>query len=141
MTEDEEEQGQSRAISEPDCIELLQAHDVGRLAWQTADGPQILPISYVYHEGRVVFRTSPYGPMAELIQSAEVALEIDELDLQRRAGWSVVVQGRAEAVDEPTELVRLWAVDGAVPWAAGVRNLFIQITPRQITGRTLKARP
>jgi nitroimidazol reductase NimA-like FMN-containing flavoprotein (pyridoxamine 5'-phosphate oxidase superfamily) len=141
MTEDEEEQGQSRAISEPDCIELLQAHDVGRLAWQTADGPQILPISYVFHEGRVVFRTSPYGPMSELIRPAEVALEIDELDLQRRAGWSVVVQGRAEPVDEPAELVRLWAVDGAVPWAAGVRNLFIQITPRRITGRTLKARP
>ena len=54
---------------------------------------------------------------------------------ESRTGWSVVVVGRAQAVAEPRELVQLWTVDGLTPWAEGVRTLFIEVTPRKITGR------
>lgn len=97
------------------CAELLGTRDVGRIAWQAADGPQIFPVSYGWHEGAVVFRTSPYGVLSELVRSTAVVLEVDELDLVHRTGWTVVVHGRARAVAEPQELVRLWALDGAVP--------------------------
>ncbi len=53
---------------------------------------------------------------------------------------SVVVHGRAQAVEEPDEVSRLWAVSG-VPWAGGVRNLFIRITPTRLSGRAVAARP
>jgi hypothetical protein len=129
------------ALSERRCRELLQSSDLGRVAWQTAEGPQILPVTYVCHGDSLVFRTSPYGPLSELIQPTDVALEVDELDQQRRSGWSVVVQGRAAAVAEPAELVHLWAVAGLVPWAPGVRNVFIQVTPRRISGRLLSHKP
>jgi hypothetical protein len=68
-------------------------------------------------------------------------MEVDELDQQRRRGWSVVVQGRAAAVAEPAEMVQLWTVDGLVPWAPGIRNVFIQVTPRRISGRLLAHSP
>jgi uncharacterized protein len=129
-----------RAMTPARCQELLESQTVGRIAWQAADGPQILPVTYAWHEGTIIFRTSPYGVLSELIRPTEVALEIDELDQKNRGGWSVVVQGRAQGVAEPDQLVRMWTVGGVVPWAAGVRNLFIQITPHRVTGRVVAAR-
>jgi uncharacterized protein len=139
FTEDEST-SEFRAISPARCQELLQSQSVGRLAWQAADGPQILPVTYAWHEGTVIFRTSPYGMLSELVRPTEVAFEIDELDQKTRRGWSVVLQGRAQGVAEPDQLTRMWTVGGVVPWAAGVRNVFIQIVPHRITGRVVAAR-
>ena len=46
---------------------------------------------------------------------------------------------RAQAEVEPRDLVKLWTVDGVTPWTAGIRTLFIEVTPRQITGRLFGA--
>jgi len=46
----------------------------------------------------------------------------------------------AQGVAEPDQLVKMWTVGGVVPWASEVRNVFIQITPRKITGRVVAAR-
>jgi hypothetical protein len=34
----------------------------------------------------------------------------------------------------------MWTVGGVVPWASGIRNVFIQIIPRRMTGRAVLAR-
>ena len=94
----------------------------------------------MHHEDSLVFRTSPHGVLSELIRPTDVALQVDGLDELHRSGWSVLVQGRAEAVAQPTEVAHLWSVGGLVPWAPGGRNLFIRITPRRITGRVLVSR-
>jgi len=113
---DDESPSEFRAISPARCQELLESQSVGRLAWQAADGPQILPVTYAWHEGTIIFRTSPYGVLSELIRPTEVALEIDDLDQKTRQGWSVVVQGRAQGVAEPDQLVKMWTVGGVVPF-------------------------
>jgi nitroimidazol reductase NimA-like FMN-containing flavoprotein (pyridoxamine 5'-phosphate oxidase superfamily) len=130
-----------RVLSDARCRQLLAEHHIGRIAWNGADGLQLLPVSYALHHGAVVFRTSPYGVLSELVRPVDVIFEVDELDSESRTGWSVVVTGRAQAVAEPRDLVELWTVDGVTPWAAGVRTLFIEVTPRQITGRLFGAMP
>jgi nitroimidazol reductase NimA-like FMN-containing flavoprotein (pyridoxamine 5'-phosphate oxidase superfamily) len=137
---DDESTGEFRAISPARCEELLQTQSVGRVAWQAADGPQILPVTYAWHEGTIIFRTSPYGVLSELIRPTEVALEIDEIDQNNHRGWSVVVKGRAKGVAEPDQLARMWTAGGVVPWASGIRNVFIQVTPHKVTGRVVAAR-
>lgn len=126
-------------LSPTRCRELLESQSIGRVAWQAADGPQILPVTYVCHDGTIIFRTSPYGVLSELVRPTDVALEIDELDPEGPRGWSVVVQGRAQGVAEPDQLVRMWTVSGVVPWASGIRNVFIQIIPHRISGRAVAA--
>ncbi len=126
-------------ISQGRCAELLAGNTVGRVAWNSPDGPQLLPVTYAMYDHRIVLRTSPYGALSQLASRREVAFEVDELDKESNSGWSVVVRGTAEAVAEPAELVKMWALDGLVPWATGVRNLFISITPRSISGRTARA--
>jgi uncharacterized protein len=131
---------QFRPISPTRCQELLESQSIARIAWQAADGPQILPVTYACYDGTIIFRTSPYGVLSELVRPTDVALEIDELDQESSRGWSVVVQGRAQGVAEPDQLVRMWTVGGVVPWASGIRNVFIQIIPHRITGRIAAAR-
>jgi uncharacterized protein len=128
------------AISPTRCRELLSTQSVGRVAWQGSDGLQILPVTYVYYDGSILFRTAPNSPLSELSGSADVVFEIDEIDQRNHRGWSVVASGRAEAVDEPQEVTRLLTEAGVVPWAPGDRNMLIQITPQKVTGRTVAAR-
>lgn len=126
-------------LSQARCEELLSQHSVGRVAWNAADGPQILPVNYAWHVGQVLFRTVPYGVMSTLARRTPVAFELDHIDEEQRAGWSVVVRGFAEAVMQDQELVRLWSDDTVVPWAIGSRTLFLAITPRTISGRSVQS--
>jgi len=121
------------------CLELLTSRRIGRIAWRAADSIQILPVTFIWYDETIVFRTSAYGLLSELVREADVAFEVDDIDEDGRSGWSVVVRGRARATAEPEELSRLWRLDDPVPWASGTRNLFIQISPTLITGRMVSA--
>jgi uncharacterized protein len=127
--------GQFEELSREDCLKLLQTKTVGRVGFTTADGPQILPLNYAISSGTVVFRTAAYSVLAANVNNTRVAFEVDEVDDYLRAGWSVLAVGRAEFVDNPDDLVELWSEDVPEPWAAGLRTLFVRITPDLITGR------
>jgi uncharacterized protein len=126
------------ALGREQCLDLLESNHLGRVAWQAADLPQILPVTYAMHQGSVYFRTTPDGILSELAQPTRVALEVDELDQQTRSGWSIVLQGRTSAVSEPDALADLWAADSLVPWAGGNRTLFICIRPDRVSGRVVR---
>lgn len=115
--------------------QLLEQGGVGRVGWSAAHGPQIFPVSYAWHDGLVVFRTSPYGILSELTRRTQVVFELDDLDHETHTGWSVLARGYATGIASPAQLVRLWSVDGVEPWASGIRNVFIGITVTQVTGR------
>jgi nitroimidazol reductase NimA-like FMN-containing flavoprotein (pyridoxamine 5'-phosphate oxidase superfamily) len=129
---------QFNPLTQSECIRLLETHSLGRLAWQAADSQQVRPINYAFRSGAVYFRTSPTGILSELVRPTDVALEVDDLDQHKRTGWSVIVYGRARAVAAPTEVLEQSEIHNLVPWAPGVRDLFIQITPSRITGRLLQ---
>jgi uncharacterized protein len=126
-------------LSEDECKELLAQHTAGRIGFLAPDGPQILPVSYQFRNGSVIFRTSPAGPLSGLIRRTSVAFEIDSIDEQNKSGWSVLVLGFAEAMAHNYLLSAAWET-GPVPWADGTRNLFIEIKPRKISGRAVRSR-
>lgn len=101
--------------------------------------PQVFPVTYGIYAGDIVFRTSPHGVLAQLDNPTVVAFEIDDLDQAHRSGWSVVARGRARGIVAPHELVELWTQPGIVPRAPGIRNLWIGISIRMISGRQVKA--
>jgi uncharacterized protein len=126
-------------IPRDECQALLAAQSTGRVAWNAPDGPQVLPVTYGVYAGDIVFRTSRHGVLAQLDNPTIVAFGIDDLDQAHRAGWSVVARGRARGIVAPHELVKLWTQPGIVPWAAGIRNLWIGISIRMISGRQVNA--
>jgi hypothetical protein len=41
-------------IGRQQCLDLIESHHVGRIAWQAADLPQILPITYAMHQAHLL---------------------------------------------------------------------------------------
>ena len=123
-------------LTPTECQTLLESRDVGRIGWSAGHGPQIFPVSYACVADLIVFRTSPFGVLSELVRPTQVVFEVDELDATRHTGWSLIARGRCQAVASPALLTHLWTVDGAEPWAGGVRNVFIGITVERLTGRS-----
>ena len=121
-----------------ECLELLSRHTVGRAAFADEGGAvHVIPVNYLLHAGTVVFRTT-YGRLLDALHRASASFQIDEVDEERRTGWSVLVQGTAEEVSHPDELGAFRDLP-LRPWAPGERHHFVQILPRAITGRRITA--
>lgn len=119
-----------------ECLDLLEGGVVGRVALSTPLGPRIVPVNYAMHDGAVLFRTSPYSELGSHGPGSEAAFEIDHVDYDRHQGWSVVALGRLETVS-PAELEDLRTVWEPRPWAGGVRNLYLKLVWREVSGRRL----
>jgi transcriptional regulator with XRE-family HTH domain len=128
-----------QAVLEPlgptECLRLLESGGVGRVAATAGDRLVVLPVNYAVHDGLVVFRTSPSSVLARLAEG-RVSFEIDRIDDGMRAGWSVLVSGPARVLTEP-ELHVLQAGVQVEPWAGGKRDLYIAVTPEEISGRRI----
>jgi nitroimidazol reductase NimA-like FMN-containing flavoprotein (pyridoxamine 5'-phosphate oxidase superfamily) len=124
-------------MSPEDCATFLAGTTtIGRVAFRSSTGQQLLPVNFVYRGGRVYFTTSPDSVLAELAGGCDdVAFEIDYPDRLMQHGWSVVARGTTNAVSAAD--VDL-SPGGPRPWAAGVRDILIELTPDQVTGRRIR---
>jgi nitroimidazol reductase NimA-like FMN-containing flavoprotein (pyridoxamine 5'-phosphate oxidase superfamily) len=124
-----------------ECLVLISAGGIGRLAYMSRFGPAVLPVNYRLQDGAIVFRTAEHSPLDEDLRTGirgadyKVAFEIDEIDLAGETGWSVLIQGPAHHVTTAEEdAVRQTGVQA---WAPGDRELFVRIVPSRITGRRI----
>jgi nitroimidazol reductase NimA-like FMN-containing flavoprotein (pyridoxamine 5'-phosphate oxidase superfamily) len=130
-------------LDEAESLRLISAGGIGRIAYQSRFGPAVLPVNYKWHDGAVIFRTTRHSALDEDLQTGiaggdyTVAFEIDEIDVSRRQGWSVLLQGPAHHVDSDVERAAAQQA-GVEPWPAGERELFLRITPYRVTGRRIK---
>ena len=118
-----------------ECLRLLGSVPVGRLGF-FADGEMvILPVSHVVDGQSPVFRTAQGSKLSAAEGQGLVCFEADHYDEHTRAGWSVVVTGRAELVYEESEVRRLNRHD-LHPWVTAVEHPFwIRIRATSVTGR------
>lgn len=120
-------------LSREQCVQLLQATTLGRLAVTNSALPMILPVNYAMEGANIVFRTGQGGLLDRTCRNTVVAFEIDGYDDEKRSGWSVVVVGVANVLYAgdwlravELGLTSAGASDGAV---------FVKIVPGAITGR------
>ena len=122
-------------ISEDECLQLLDRHNLGRLAIVVDGQPLIFPVNYALSHRVVTFRTA-HGTKLANAPGTNVAFEIDEYNASTRVGWSVLVQG--VGVDATTALDDVsWTARGGTPHplAPGVKIHRLAIKPTSITGR------
>ena len=122
-----------------ECHALLSGHHLGRLAFHDVVGvmPMIIPVNYLLHDERVVFRTDAGSKLLAAVHGAPVAFEVDGADEQQQLGWSVVVRGFLEEVTDPDERDRLSATP-LVAWAPGAKAHYVRIVPRLVSGRRIR---
>lgn len=121
--------GRLVVLSGDECWDLLRTRPVGRVGWCGIEGVSVVPVNYAIDGDTVLLRTTPYSLMARDCAGREVAFEVDEINDERHEGWSVLVRGRCEREERPS--------DGQRPWATGSRLLGLRISVRSLTGRRI----
>jgi hypothetical protein len=130
------------ALDHEECwrmVGLAAAVGVGRIAFCTDGAQHVLPVNFACARRSIVVRTAERTMLHRLGSGADVAFEVDHLDPDRKAGWSVLIQGRLWPMTTPTDLLpddrlRLH------PWAAGDRDSWIRVIPSHVSGRRVSRR-
>jgi len=124
-------------LSTEECVELLAAHDIARIALVSEGWPIILPVNYrlVDSGGQrwIAIRGRPEGAIDH--PGASVALQLDGIDRDRHRAWSVLVRGTLQTVDPDAAGFRERFDPG--PWL-DERDAWLVLEPAVITGRRLE---
>ena len=125
-----------------ECVELLAARSVGRIAVMVEGGPIVVPVNYRLVEAHgdtpgawIALRTRPGNVIDQAAD--DVALEIDAIDALHQEGWSVLVRGTLHEVDP--DAAHLREHFDPQPWLNEQRDAWLLIEPFAISGRRLHA--
>ena len=122
-------------LSFDSCLRLLAAVSVGRVGFVANGEVIVLPVNFVMDGQSVVFRTASGSKLLGAEDKNAVAFEADNYDDITESGWSVLVNGRAEVVEDDAEIDRLSRI-GLHSWASDLdRPFWIRISPTSVTGR------
>lgn len=120
-----------------ECMRLLARGIVGRLSYVAAGEPTIVPVNYRVYGASIVFRTGFGGKHSAAMIGRPAAFEIDDFDGTYHKGWSVLVKGMLEAVEDPQDLEEL-AELSLTPWAhETVKPFWVRLVPNEVTGRRI----
>ena len=120
-----------------ECEQLLADRSIGRIALMAAGEPLILPVLFQYVHGTIVFRTAPGEKLDAAWQNAAAAFEIDDWDVSNRTGWSVLVRGQTETVNDDAQIAELESL-GLEEWVPDSQpSTWVRIRPVEITGRRI----
>ena len=102
-------------------------------------GPAALPVNFRVSKGDIVFRTEPDAGFLVSLASQDISFEVDHLDDALTEGWSVLLTGKSHVLVDPDEIRRAQSL-AIVPWAAGDRDTYVCLVPREMTGRRIRKR-
>jgi nitroimidazol reductase NimA-like FMN-containing flavoprotein (pyridoxamine 5'-phosphate oxidase superfamily) len=118
------------------CWELLAGTPVGRLAVLVDSLPEVYPVNFAVDGRTIVFRTDEGSKLRGLGRSPSVCFEADELDVEAKSGWSVLVKGTAREITDSDERRRAEALSLEF-WARGVKSRWIRVEPFAVSGRRI----
>ena len=118
-----------------ECVKLIEAGGVGRIAYSGADELMVIPVNYCYLNGLIIFRTASDSVVAQY-DLEPIAFELDFTDEGLQVGWSVLVHGMVRPVtSQEIDVAR----DRVKPWAGGTRESYMAIEPHRFTGRRIRS--
>ncbi len=139
----------SRELSDAEIAGILEQQRIVRIAFRGEDGPYVVPLGYVWHEGTICCVTGEGRKTQLARKDGRVSFQVDTSAEAGTYGWkSVTGQGEARILEEETELARvfplLMARFSAMPgWALaesaarhGARQyVVLKVKPVRMTGR------
>jgi len=132
-------------LDEAECMELLASAMLGRLFYTSRYGPTALPVTYRIDEGSIVLGTWDPVLFDEDLRTGitqadyQVAVEVDQIDMEAREGWFVLVQGAAHHLDTEAEYESFIGA-GLEPWVEGVPSHFIRVNLTNTWGNRIRRR-
>lgn len=98
-----------RELSDDECIALLSSARYGRLGLSREDQPYVVPMSFVYHEGKIYLHSRGMGRKVQYAaENPRICFQVDHLE---KGKWtSVNAFGRAELSDDIEAKQRMFDV-------------------------------
>ena len=123
-------------LDRAEAMGLLASVSYGRVVFSRGALPAIRPVNHLVDGDRVIVRTRVTAKLTTAMRSSPtshvvVAYQADDLDPQRRGGWSVVVTGLAITVTDPDEIARYEQL--LHPWVHKADTV-VAIEPQIVTG-------
>jgi hypothetical protein len=121
-------------LSEGESLELLAGISVGRIVYSDRALPFVVPVNFVLDGMDIVIRTSVRSGLISNVPGHVVAFEADAIDPVDKVGWSVVVTGRAELVDDSIDNLRLDGL-GLQSWSPAPTDRYLRLRADVVSGR------
>ena len=131
-----------RLLSEEECWELLEDHELGRIGYRLVDEVHVVPVNYAVVDRTLLIRTDAGNKLLAAALESDMALEIDSVESladARRVAWSVLVRGHARVLGE--DEARRYDDLPLVPWVATPKWEVVAIVPEAVTGRRFQLVP
>jgi uncharacterized protein len=125
------------ALSHRDCVALLSGAQIGRAVFTERALPAVVPVNFIVQDDAIVMCTAADTRLAAAATRGVLAFQVDDIDPITRSGWSVVVVGVAELVDDPLEQASIRCL--LEPWAPGRNEVFVRLPLKVVTGRRILA--
>ena len=97
--------GRLEKLDRDECRRLLGSTNIGRLGYCTDFRPRIVPMNYTLVSESVTFRTGIDTEASHQLFDHPIAFEVDQVDEFLQAGWSVLIVGNAQPLDEASLLL------------------------------------
>ena len=125
-------------LPESECWQLLSRVAVGRLVTSADGQPEIFPVNFVVQDRTILFRTAEGTKLVSSAINNNVLFEADDHDATE--GWSVIVKGVARSVHTDDDIDKAERAQ-LLPWTATVKDHYVRVLPRQVTGRRFRFGP
>ena len=123
------------ALTDEQCWERLRTQELGRLVTRVGEVLDIFPVNFIVDGEGVLFRTAEGSKLFELTVNDEVLFEVD--DHTDTDAWSVILRGRAHALDSSAEVARADGL-GLRPWIPTLKYNYVRIEPTAVSGRAFE---
>ncbi len=122
-------------LDRSECLALLRGAPFGRVVLSVDCIPVALPVNLSLLHEDVVFCTDSGSKLTAAVKGQVVSVEIDDIDLLYRTGWSVLATGVAQVITDPEAIQ--WANSHLQPWAPGPHPFVVKVPSTLISGRRL----
>jgi uncharacterized protein len=127
-------------LDRAECLKLLAGNTIGRVVVTIGAGswPVIRPVNYVFDtvSQSIMFRCAPGSKLYALLHATRACFEVDDVNLEHQTGWSVIIQGMTEPVNDIIELRRLGRL-ALHSWVTDPQSRWIRIRARTVSGRRI----
>jgi hypothetical protein len=121
-------------LSRAECLAMVSSVPFGRVVFTVRALPAIQPVSHLVAGAQIIIRASLGAAFSSAADgsAAVVAYQADLIDPGRRAGWSVVIVGRARRVTSEAQAAGYR--QALPPWIDGEMDEVIAIDADLVSG-------
>jgi hypothetical protein len=121
-----------------ECWAALRTVELGRIAFVSDGGQELLPVNFVVDQGSLVLRTAVQSRIHLVADGRPLAFEAD--GTTDGLAWSVVVRGHAKEVHGLYENVDAAGLP-LHPQQGGAKDSLLRITADEVSGRRFVVAP